>query len=107
MTTTTMFMLYVSEFLLVLIPLDQVAEEYRSRGQYFTHLKTVGIQFGIFKDVFGKSFHPKVFTTIRYDTKQVYQGNLLTASEVNNDCYYIYCAILVVGGLILGVLCYN
>ena len=71
---------------IVIIPLDQVAEEYRSKGQYFTHLKTVGIQFGIFKDVFGQSFHPKSFTTIRYHTKQVYQGNLLRAREVNT--YY-------------------
>lgn len=85
----------------MLIPLDQVTEEYRSKGQYFTHLKTVGIQFGIFKDVFGKSFYPKVFTTIRYDTKQVYQGNLLKASEVNDGCYYSYCAIVVVGSLII------
>lgn len=69
-------------FAAVLIPLDQVAEEYRSKGQYFTHLKTVGVQFGIFRDVFGQSFHPKTFTTIRYGSQQVYQGNLLKASEV-------------------------
>ena len=67
----------------VLIPLDQVAKEYRSKGQYFTHLKTVGLQFGIFRDVFGESFYPKIFTTIQYGTKQVYQGNVLKASEVN------------------------
>lgn len=72
----------VSIFTAVLIPLDQVAEEYRSKGQYFTHLKTVGVQFGIFRDVFGQSFHPKTFTTIRYGSQQVYQGNLLKASEV-------------------------
>ena len=67
----------------MLIPLDKVAEEYRSKGQYFTHLKTVGLQFGIFRDVFGQSFHPKTFTTIRYGAKQVYQGNLLKTREVN------------------------
>ena len=70
---------------IVVIPLNQVSEEYRSRGQYFTHLKTVGIQFGIFRDVFGRSFHPNTFTTIRYDNKQVYQGNILKASEVNSS----------------------
>lgn len=82
-------------YCLVLIPLNQVAEEYRSKGQYFTHLKTVGIQFGIFRDVFGQSFHPKTFTSIRYDTKQVYQGNLLKASEVNiYVCSYNYSIII-------------
>lgn len=80
-----MIMIYVTQnsiFTIVLVPLEQVAEEYRSKGQYFTHLKTVGVQFGIFRDVFGQSFYPKTFTTIRYGSKQVYQGNLLKASEV-------------------------
>lgn len=69
----------------LLVPLEQVAEEYRSKGQYFTHLKTVGVQFGIFRDVFGQSFYPKTFTTIRYGSKQVYQGNLLKASETSHQ----------------------
>ena len=66
----------------VLISLDKVAEEYRTTSQYFTHLETIGTQFGIFRDVFEKSFLPKMVATICYGSKYVYHGNILKANEV-------------------------
>ena len=66
----------------VLVPLDKVAEDYRTTTHYFMHLKTIGTQFGIFHDVFGTSFLPKVATAICYGSQRVHHGNILEASEV-------------------------
>jgi len=66
----------------VLVPLDIVAEDYRTTTNYFMHLKTIGTQFGIFRDVFGTSFLPKVATTICYGSQRVHHGNILEASKV-------------------------
>ncbi|XP_065915392.1 large ribosomal subunit protein mL38-like [Dysidea avara] len=65
----------------LLIPLDKVAEEYRSTRQYFMHIKTIGTQFGIFRDVFGTSFLPKVLATISYGSQHVYHGNIMEANK--------------------------
>ena len=65
------------------IPLDTVRDEFRNYFQ-FDELKSIAEHYNIFKDLFDCGyFYPVIPFDIKYDTKNIYFGNKLSANEVH------------------------